>query len=445
MFKRLGTGAVAFASVVASLALGSAPVAEGDVDDRPLVLNVASPKVSTDATGLPLTIAESSGDPGEITLTGHTSVGIPFVLIAQSAIPTEQSRPEPPVVDQDLLKQAQQAPGLVPDKTLAPYTTDGPVTFSVGYTSDELEFDAALLEPTFSFAVTPTTVSFAWALNSDVVGYIVTRDGETVGKVDGTSYAESGLKAGETYQYGIEGVTSDGAILTSRSIPIATLGKPTTRSEGAIIPMTYQPWTTAFTYETFITDAQVNLDFFATMGCGQAGIPNRAFGGDNRSWVSPNYMTPWDPPNYRTMLFANVNWDNPAPYDVILTGGIGATTLYDNGTLIETRTATFDNTHIIHTYKSGAYAQTQWQHSVGNPFCFVGAITYDNTIRFYRSGTIEISRWRYPVPNHEAYGRWDNGSGEYWDAMYQGTNAGFICLGGTLFCAAETISISESH
>ena len=77
---------------------------------------------------------------------------------------------------------------------------------------------------------------------------------------------------------------------------------------------------------------------------GQASYPNRTFGGDNRSWATPTFSTPWDTPNYRTMLFANVNWDNPAPYDVIIQGGIGPTKLYDNGTLIETRTATFDDT-----------------------------------------------------------------------------------------------------
>ena len=236
--------------------------------------------------------------------------------------------------------------------------------------------------------------------------------------------------------------------MTSRSMPIETLGSTSalgSRNEGVVVPMTYQPNTTAFTYETFITDAQVSLGFFATMGCGQGGHDNRTFGGDNRSWVTPNYMTPNDQPNYRTMLFVNVNWDNPSPYDMVITGGIGATHLYDNGTLIESRTATFENTQIVNTYKSGAYAQTQWKHSVGNPFCNAGAITYDNTMRFYRSGTIEISGWRYAVPHHEAYGRWDNGSGEFWNAMYLATTDSFDCLLGSQKCAPEKISVSKTH
>lgn len=176
----------------------------------------------------------------------------------------------------------------------------------------------------------------------------------------------------------------------------------TEASRGSVVvPLTYQQHSTAFTYETFIADNRVSLGFMETIGCGQAGFPNRSFGGDNRSYVTP-VIAPYDTPNYRSMLFVNVNWDNPAPYDMIIDGGIGTTRLYDGTTLIESRTATFDDTTIDNTYKSGAYAQTHWAHSVGNPFCIAGAITYDVTVRFYRSGTIEIVGWRWPVPTPDS-------------------------------------------
>lgn len=217
----------------------------------------------------------------------------------------------------------------------------------------------------------------------------------------------------------------------------------TEASRGSVVvPLTYQQHSTAFTYETFIADNRVSLGFMETIGCGQAGFPNRSFGGDNRSYVTP-VIAPYDTPNYRSMLFVNVNWDNPAPYDMIIDGGIGTTRLYDGTTLIESRTATFDDTTIDNTYKSGAYAQTHWAHSVGNPFCIAGAITYDVTVRFYRSGTIEIVGWRWPVPNHEAFGRWNIGSGDYWYSMYQASNSGFGCFTGS--CGSETINVATTH
>ncbi|MGK2885019.1 MAG: hypothetical protein ACSLE8_09605 [Rhodococcus sp. (in: high G+C Gram-positive bacteria)] len=437
--------AVTVIAVATSSGVASSAVAKPA--EQPIAVDVGSPRESTDADGRALLFDASAraSDRAEEILTGHTESGVPFMLVAQSALPAEIPASTPIVVDPAELAAATAAVGNVPDEMLAAYSTsDAPTTFELGFSADELSYDPEMLDPNFAFAVTATTTSFGWVSNASAANFEVLRDDVVAGRTSEPQFSESGLKRSTAYNYEIVAYAADGSVLSQRMLPIETLGAPvdSDRSQ-AVVPMSYQPYTTAFTYETFIPDAQVPLGFMETMGCGQAGFPSRTFGGDNRSWATPTFATPWDTPNYRTMLFANVNWDNPAPYDVIIQGGIGPTKLYDNGALIETRTATFDDTEITDTYKSGSYAQTRWDHSVGNPFCLAGAITYHVVVRFYRSGTIQIEGWRSPVPNHEAYGRWDSGSGEFWNAMYLDTNEGFQCLTG--ICGDDTIYLSETH
>lgn len=64
-------------------------------------------------------------------------------------------------------------------------------------------------------------------------------------------------------------------------------------------------------------------------------------------------------------------------------------------------------------------------------------------MRFYRSGTIELVGEREPVPHHEAYGRWDNGSGETWYTMYRDVNEGFGCVSG--YCEDGAIYNYQTH
>lgn len=441
------TMVVAVTVVAVATSSGVASSAAAKPAEQPIAVDVSSPRESTDANGHALLFDPSAGasDRAEDILTGRTERGVPFMLVAQSALPAEISGSTPTAVDPAELAAATRAEGNVPDEMLAAYSlSDAPATFELGFSADELSYDPEMLEPTFAFAVTATTTSFGWVSDKPAANFEVLRDDVVVGRTSEPKFSESGLKSSTAYDYEIVAYAADGSVVAQRLLPIETLGATVDGDRSQVaVPMSYQPYTTAFTYETFIPNAQVPLGFMETMGCGQAGFPNRTFGGDNRSWATPTFSTPWDTPNYRTMLFANVNWDNPAPYDVIIQGGIGPTKLYDNGTLIETRTATFNDTEITDTYKSGSYAQTRWDHSVSNPFCLAGAITYHVVVRFYRSGTIQIEGWRWPVPNHEAYGRWDSGSGESWDSMYLATNEGFQCLTG--ICEDDTIYLSETH
>lgn len=437
------TGVLAVTLAVTAMPLAASA---SSATDDPIILNLQSPADSTDAAGKPLEVASQSGGDGEERFEGRTASGVPFVLFAQSALPVEPStflkeRAADPKLAEELSALDEIPEEYFPESVPG----DGPVTFSRGYSADELAFDPALLQPTFAFAVTPTTASFAWEPIEGATSYLIVRDGEKLADLTASSYSDTGLKAGVLYEYELLGLAADGSTVSSRTMPVETIAATDELTGGGtFVPLTYQPYTTAFTYKTFIADAYVPMDGFVAFTCGQWFDTSRYFGGDNRSWAFPTFAAPWESPHYRTMLFVNVNWDNPAPYDVILEGGIGSTKLYNSSYgLIETKTATFADSNFIDTYKSGSYAQTHWQHSVGNPFCALGAITYDITVRFYRSGTIEVVGDREPVPHHEAYGRWDNGSGEFWNTMYQDTNDGFICLLG--YCTDDPIILNETH
>lgn len=58
-------------------------------------------------------------------------------------------------------------------------------------------------------------------------------------------------------------------------------------------------------------------------------------------------------------------------------------------------------------------------------------------MRFYRSGTFEVSGSRFPVPAHEIYGGWDNGGGRFWRPITQLGNEGFGCLTG--LCGSKPV------
>lgn len=79
---------------------------------------------------------------------------------------------------------------------------------------------------------------------------------------------------------------------------------------------------------------------------------------------------------------------------------------------------------------------------MGNPFCKVGAITYHETVRFYRnSGLVEVVGWRYPVPAHEMYIRVNKGNQEVWSTLSRRKNEGFDCLVG--YCTRDSYQLSN--
>lgn len=298
--------------------------------------------------------------------------------------------------------------------------------------------DDSQMEPVFGFAVTPESVSFSWAPVENAVIYRVSKDGQLVESTDELEVQYDGLEAGVTHTFQIDAVDSEGTIVNARTVPVLAA----TEADAGVAARTLQPYNLALTYKTFIPDARVDLGFFETIGCGFAGVSGVQFGGDNRSWSPPTAAAPSEPANWRTMMFTNINWQNPPEYSVIYRTNIGTTHVYTNGVLTDQRTATGSITP-SDAYRSGSYAQIHFAHSVGNPFCAAGAIRYNATFRFYQSGTIEVAGSRYPVPNHEIYGRWNPYGTETWYPMMQAVNEGFGCLTG--YCTNPGIAISVTR
>lgn len=102
-------------------------------------------------------------------------------------------------------------------------------------------------------------------------------------------------------------------------------------------------------------------------------------------------------------------------------------------------------------YSSVAYAQVRFNHTAANPHCklfdanYGGSIKYNEIVRFYRSGTVEVVGWRKPVPAHEGYVRFNSTTGsEIWMSAFTRTNEGFQCLIDG-FCANDPINVSRSY
>ncbi|GAB3615806.1 hypothetical protein GCM10027416_03630 [Okibacterium endophyticum] len=302
------------------------------------------------------------------------------------------------------------------------------------------------LDLRFVGAATPQSVALAWAAEPSAITYDVMRDGALLATTSVPEFEENSLPPSSNFVYEIIAKDSTGTPVGSRAVPIGTPDPTANKSRKDLGIQTYQTYTTSFIYRTFIAPSSVSMDFMTAVGCGQAGFDGRTFGGDGRSWVTPPYNTPWDSTSYRTSAFININWNNPAGQgDVSWVTDVSPTRLYDHGNLIETRTASSANFNITNAYKSGSYAQARINHSVGNPWCIAGAITYDVTARFYRSGTIEVAGSRFPVPNHEVYGGWDNPSTGLptWRPLVQVGNEGFGCLTGA--CGTKPVIASKTY
>lgn len=432
---RFSLVSVGIAALLATSGSWGAAAAEPSSASGPVLLSLDNGFKFTDFNGGVIEVLADNDAGGERTITGQQQDGTPVVITIQSAVPAPAGLPADPEA--------------VASSALTNYTTGGPVEETQGFTNEQLAFDESQLRPVFAWAVTPSTVSLTWAQVDGIAGFDIYRDGTLVNTVTTNSFLDSGLTSETQYVYEVKGegiaLDSSSAVPTSeRTVPVATLASSLLRASGAgVVPYTYQPYTTAFIYKTFIPDAWVNPDFFAAVGCGLAGQDGYQFKGDNRGYANPGPGAPGIPNDYRSMMFVNVNWDNPAPYDLYLTKGIGSTQLYRYGTLQETRTASMDNMLFQDLQKSGAYAQVRFNHSAGNPFCTAGAITYNVIVRLYRSGTIEVVGSRYPAPNHEGWGRYSNSGGsEAWYNIFQLNNQGFNCLTGA--CGSETINYNRT-
>lgn len=408
------------------------------------MIDIATGTVS-EANGTPIaTDRRSAGSDGELIETVTLSDGTTALITQHAALPLDESilKPEPHQPDATTVKEATEYPGILPAEMIPfSFDTSGEDLVVEGTTPTQLA-DTGDLELTSITAVTPTTLSYAWVGSGD--RHAIYRDGKLIQTSDSASFTESGLRAGSTYTYEVESYDDAGAIVASRFVPVTTPDGESSVAPPAVAPLTYQNYVSQAIYRTFIADARVSLGFWETWGCGQAFQPNRTFGGDNRGFVTPPFNAPWDSTSSRTSFALNINWDNPYPYDVLWVKSIGTTHLYEGSTLIESRTASDAGIVISDAYSTSSYAQARVAHDVGNPFCVAGSIQYNVVFRFYRNGTFEVVGWRYPVPHHEIYGGWDNGSGLMnWHQFGRFTNEGFGCLTGS--CGTRTVNITKTY
>jgi hypothetical protein len=395
----------------------------------------------TDASGTELRAKFSSGDEGESTTYADTVSGTPVVILRQSA-PVDAPPAGSIEIDDasSVVQEAQQVDGSLPAELVGTEFVQGADSQTIRDEAATAAVDPSAFELRFIQALTPRTVSFAWAAREGVSVTQVVRDGVVVAEGGSTAFSEPGLETGRRYEYQVISLNAAGETVGTRMIPVTLPATSTPPRAGR----SYQPWVSGFVYRTFIPDARVNMDLMTTLGCGQAGQAGMTFGGDGRSWVTPPFNTPWDSTSFRTSVFININWDNAAPYDVVWTREVHPTTLYQNGVLKEQRTASANGIQLSNISASSNYAQAYISHSVGNPFCAAGAITYNAWARFYRSGMFEVSGSRFPVPAHEIYGGWDDGHGnKIWRPLARLSNEGFTCLTG--LCGSKQVYGSATY
>lgn len=152
------------------------------------------------------------------------------------------------------------------------------------------------------------------------------------------------------------------------------------------------------------------------------------------------------------MMFGNVNWGNPAPYNFIWSRGVGASKIYNNGTLVKTLYAESNNMVVKQIQVGSSYAKAYFDHSSSNPHCkffdanYGGTIRYAEWVEYYRSGTVAVDGYRFKAPAHEMYGRFNTASNtEVWKTITRRPNDGFGCLLGNGACGMDFYDVSTSY
>lgn len=420
--------------VASSLLLTGVPAAHASPpDDSTSSLKVALadvPRVQTDNKNVELEVVSS--EVGEKHFSGKSKSGESVrVVVFEKPVEEDAFQPQE---SEDVIDWT---------KTATDYE---PAIVEQKIKKGEVPKPSSEMEPSLVTAATKSEVSFSWKPDKEIQKYEIYKDGK-LAIVTEESHAEiSDLTADTRYIFEVKGISSTdgsgGVSEVKKTIPVSTLGDV---AVGQKIAKTYQQYTTAVQYETFIPDAQVDLNFAAVTTCGAFGVSGITFSGDNRTYRTPGAAAPNDTVDYRTMMFTNINWDNAAPWDIINLKHIQATKKYKNGVFQEQKTASNSQMYFSDMQKSGSYAQVRFDHAAGNPFCSVGNIRYNVVNRFYRSGVVETVGYRQQAPAHEAYARFNNSSGaEYWVTILRMPNSNFNCLFEPA-CGTETINVSLSR
>lgn len=388
--------------------------------------------------GLSINVVSEVGDPAERTVTGYTAAGSPVEIVIQSSGVTDDDRAvlaadavEP--VDEEALRFSE--------------SHSGPESGTIDATP--LDMSPENWKPIAVIAKTESTASFAWLGHQ----FDVSSGGQSLGtSVDG-QVTLTDLKPGEDYSVELTPSDRDSQRSATETSPVrmttfTTFSGDKKEDEPRVIsPLTYQPYYNQYVHKSFIPDRRVpgsQCNFF---------VPGWEFGGDNRSFQWPAMNTPWDAANYRTMMFVNVSWRNPAPYNISWTKNVGATQTFFNGALQNTLYADMGGMQFEDASAGSSYAKIYLDHSAGNPGCklwdasYGGTIRYAEWVEFYRSGTVAVEGYRFAAPAHELYAKFTTSAGNEvpWSTISRRSNQGFQCLLGNAFCPLDFYNVSASY
>lgn len=150
---------------------------------------------------------------------------------------------------------------------------------------------------------------------------------------------------------------------------------------------------------TYIPTDSVTIEphIFGQIGCNNS----ITFSGDNRGDITPN---PWVFQPHRTAIKVLSNWHNPIDQRIYWFKSVGATKKLENGAVVETRTASDAGIAVNNLWSNNGASGFEINHSVGNPFCSLGSIAYQETVQIWRFGMVAANGSHFGVPNHEAYG-----------------------------------------
>ncbi len=416
--------AMAAAAFLAGTLTAAVP-ASAKSDEVGVYLDLKKTQKFFDLNKKPISIVADDADAGERTLLGETASGAPAKIVIQNA---------PPMTAAPVLP----SPSLEPERQL-------PVPPAVEVTSlsdKELEFNTSTMKPVSAWAVTPTTASLAWDIDKSDVTSVVQIDGRPAQSVSGGRYSMPGLLPSTKYVITVTTpvLTAEGEVESKKTFSLQTLAA----SGLPVTPQTFQTYGTAFQYKTFIPAAQVDASM-----CNW-GDTSFTFGGDNRGFRSPPINAPFDAPDYRTMMWANVNWQNPDGEKLVLAKNVGQSITYRYGQVYATSYASTSSMLFQEGQSAGSYAQVRFKHDASNPHCKIfdanygGAISYSVMVRFYRSGLVEVVGNRQQAPAHEGWARFNTTAGtEQWLNVFQLNHLDFKCLLG--LCGTQTINYARSY
>lgn len=388
--------------IVASFGVTEAAAAEPPAgEDEPIVVSLDSLDAFEDASGDAVTIFDDQDDPGQRVAAGITASGDPVVVRVFSAPSADPlPLPDPKIAEADALVNS---------------TAVNPGRVEEFDTAESAPVDDAAFEPQLVVAATPTTMSVAWASSG---AYSVTRQGSSPVQVNGSDFRDMTLSPGSAYTFQI--VEQDVAEPTEYTLTVQTpdlaaneaSAKAAATAAAAVNPII----NVNFAYETFIPQAMVTgSDVYA---CTLA--PGYTFGGDGRGYETPGWGS-------RTEVYVNSNFSTATQSR---NKYVGTTHLYKNGVLYEEKTAPSTGIVFSDTQISSTYGQARITHSVANPFCAAGAISYGVLVRQYKSGLAEVIGTRLPAPNHAGWVMFNRIGGVGWQSLFKHNSEGFICLTG---------------